>query len=149
MHYKILYSRFALYSVQIINSSTLKFFFSLDKRRERERERERERIMFHHLITMRVGLVQSGPHHHLVLWCVWIPSDVRCTITPDTHTEAGLNCTTTSRLRWCSTVKMYIFLILSKITRYQQKSTQWKFRTFKRLEVSLNRHVLLDISESK
>jgi hypothetical protein len=77
----------------------------------------------------------------VVLWCVWIPFDVRCTITPDTHTEAGLNCTTTSRLRCCSTVKIYNkFLIISKITRYQQKSTQWKFRTFKRLEVTLIRH---------
>jgi hypothetical protein len=72
---------------------------------------------------------------------VWIPFDVRCTITPDTHTEAGLNCTTTSRLRCCSTVKIYNnSLIISKITRYQQKSTQWKFRTFKRLEVTLIRH---------
>ena len=78
---------------------------------------------------------------NFVLWCVWIPFDVRCTITPDTHTEAELNCTTTSRLRCCSTVKVYNnFLIISKITRYQQKSTQWKFRTFKRLEVTLNIH---------
>jgi hypothetical protein len=36
-----------------------------------------------------------------------IPFDVRCTITPDTLTDAGLNCTTTSILRCCSMDKMY------------------------------------------
>ena len=37
-------------------------------------------------------------------------------------------------------VSCVLFLIISKITRYQKKSTQWKFHTFKRLEVTLNIH---------